>query len=86
LSSKSDTLGGKYPVFYHNTQVAYKTFPISGLLSRLAEYKEDESVRTSTLSMDEIDSIPDFNTNLSNGNIYYERIYKLDLLDWLNNN
>jgi hypothetical protein len=31
--AKIDTLGGKYPFFYRNGALAYKEFPISGLIS-----------------------------------------------------
>jgi hypothetical protein len=33
LEQKTDTIGGKYPVFFRNGNVRYKEFPISGLIS-----------------------------------------------------
>ena len=38
LEQKTNTLGGKYPFFFRNGNVAYKEFPISGLVS----YHSDE--------------------------------------------
>ena len=33
LETKTDTIGGKYPVFYRNGMVRYREIPISGLIS-----------------------------------------------------
>jgi hypothetical protein len=38
LETKTNTLGGKYPFFFRNGNVAYKEFSISGLVS----YHTDE--------------------------------------------
>jgi hypothetical protein len=38
LESKTNTMGGKYPFFFRNGNVAYKEFSISGLIS----YHSDE--------------------------------------------
>lgn len=39
LETKTDTIGGKYPYFFRNGSVAYKEFPITGLIS----YQMDEN-------------------------------------------
>jgi hypothetical protein len=40
LESKLDTLGGKYPFFFRNGNTSYKDFPISALISMLADENE----------------------------------------------
>ena len=35
--TKTDTIGSKYPFFFRNARVGYKTFPISGLVSMLSD-------------------------------------------------
>jgi hypothetical protein len=37
LEAKIDTIGSKYPFIFRNGNVAYKEFPISGLISYLAD-------------------------------------------------
>ena len=38
--TKIDTIGNKYPFFFRNARVGYKTFPISGLISMLTDENE----------------------------------------------
>jgi hypothetical protein len=40
LETKVDTIGGKYPFIFRNGNVRYKEFPISGLISYLADADE----------------------------------------------
>ena len=40
LEQKINTLGGKYPFFFRNSNVRYKEFPISGLISYLSDEEE----------------------------------------------
>lgn len=40
LEQKTDTIGSKYPFIFRNGQVEYKEFPISGLISYLADNNE----------------------------------------------
>ena len=40
LESKSETIGSKYPFFFRNGRVAYKEFPINGLISYFMDEKE----------------------------------------------
>lgn len=78
LEQKVDTIGHKYPYIIRNGEVAYKDFQISGLISKISD---EESI---FLSLDNLDS-NDFETNLTPENYYYERQFKLEVLDWLNN-
>lgn len=78
LQSKIDTIGGKYPFIFRNGSVSYKEFPISGLIS----YHMDEQF----LFIDKEDLMIDFpETNLSDKNIASERVFKQEVLNWLNN-
>jgi hypothetical protein len=40
FEQKVDTIGSKYPFFFRNAMVGYKTFPISGLISMLTDDDE----------------------------------------------
>lgn len=40
LEQKTDTIGSKYPFFFRNSIVEYREFPISGLISYLADNNE----------------------------------------------
>ena len=95
LESKIDTIGSKFPFIFRNGNVAYKEFPISGLIS----YQMDEDnlfMSIDDLVLDEKsfrESTPGNNlknlnvrtTNLVSYNISAERDFKLEVLDWLNN-
>ena len=73
LETKIDTLGSTYPLFFRNGHVKYKEFPISGLISK---------------HMDKFNDFSDLeieDTNLTPINIAKERVFKIDVLDWLNN-
>ena len=80
--TKKNTLGSKYPFFFRNGIVEYKEFPISGLISYLSDNDEYFMSRTEELGMD-----PDWedSTDLTDENIFYERKFKLKVLEWLNN-
>lgn len=83
LESKQETLGGQYPYFFRNGTVMYNEFPISGLISRLAEPSADSETRTETNAGSQSSS--DWSTNLTHENFAAERNYKMSLLKWLNN-
>lgn len=76
MESKLDTIGGKYPYFFRNEDILYKEFNLSGLIS----YLEDP---------DNLFNFTYYNnynlTDLSSVNIYKERIFKEEVLNWLNN-
>ena len=87
--SKIDTMGHKYPFFFRNGEINYKEFTIAGLLSFLGDENfffinkndlklNDELHRHDTHSMDKL--IDPVSNNIAN-----ERIFKTQVLDWLNN-
>lgn len=76
LESKVDTLGGQFPFIFRNGNVDYKEFPISGLLS----YLTDINGLFLPLTLED-----GFMTNLSGENMYNERQFKMEALEWLNN-
>ena len=94
--SRNDTIGSKYPFFYRNAKIGYKTFPVSGLISM--QMDENEFF----LTYDEIgkedfrnhrhDSLkdkfvnPDLykHTDLLDQNFMSERLFKMEVLEWLN--
>ena len=82
LDSKKTTLGSKYPFFFRNGAVAYKEFPISGLISYMIDNDEYFMKRQDDLGMsvEWMDT-----TDITDQNITYERRFKLEVLDWLNN-
>lgn len=95
LETKMDTLGSKYPFIFRNGYVHYKEFQISGLISLLSDSsgkfrrnkKEiagaSSTGRLSTPAFGEVSS--DLTTDLTAANIYNERQFKIDVLEWLNN-
>jgi hypothetical protein len=78
LESKQDTIGGKYPYIFRNDQVNYKNFSLSGLISYLQDPNNEFKVNFEDYK--EVNT-----TNLTNENIAKERIFKLEVLNWLNN-
>ena len=95
LEQKIDTIGSKFPFIFSNSVVAYKEFPIGGLISYLADdnelfvsYEEDldlimnaerEGSPTSSDNYEEV-----IRVNSLSYRTRAERIFKLELLDWLN--
>ena len=98
LENKIDTIGSKYPFIFRNGNVAYKEFPISGLISYqmdednlfgfdedfvLAEkFKREKYEGTPSKQLEEYKVKT---TNLVGYNFSAERDFKLEVLDWLNN-
>ena len=76
FESKTDTIGNKYPFFFRNSNVKYKEFPLSGLIS----YHTDKGQR---FFSKELPLIDDF--NLTDENIGLEKEFKLEVLEWLQN-
>ena len=101
LEQKTNTIGNKFPFIFRNGKVAYKEFPISGLIS----YQMDDEIlfydreiqdyiRTCTDHADIKNSAEFFNhmekvlenpCDLIENNIHKERNFKMEVLDWLNN-
>ena len=96
LEAKQDTIGSKYPFIFRNGHVDYHEFSISGLISYLSDdeflfidkYKlgiVDQPYRKSTEHKEQdIKEVNDSQNDLSK-NITRERIFKMEVLDWLNN-
>ena len=98
--TKTDTIGSKYPFFFRNGSVGYKEFPISGLISYhmdthelflgndiLGFLREDDMGQEKHYVIDEdIDTYIERSRgiNLVMNNIFAERKFKLDVLDFLN--
>ena len=78
LETKTNTIGSKYPFFFRNGNVKYKEFPISGLIS----CHSDEDFLF--ISQDKISTF-DGTSNLTGDNVYAERVFKMEVLEWLNN-
>ena len=96
LESKIDTIGSKFPFIFRNGNVAYKEFPISGLISyqmdedNLFKFNNNLSTiekfnRTNKPLTQDIENYEIKTTNLIGYNISAERNFKLEVLDWLNN-
>lgn len=91
LESKMDTLGGKHPFIFRNGNVAYKEFPISGMISMLSDPNElfmkgiksagREVQRGRTAAYDDAWVL---DTQLTGENFRKEREFKMAVLDWLN--
>lgn len=95
LESKMDTLGGRTPYFFRNGNVSYKDFPISGLVSYLSD-NEDLFTSRAELGIDtgsahrtgtpsEVVENNRAGVSLDDYNVRAERLFKLQVLDWLNN-
>lgn len=94
LESKTDTIGGQYPVFFRNSQIKYKEFPISGLISYLTDpenlfdgqYPAVPTLRRGQTPADiESNMSPSTNNNLTIDNILREKTFRLNVLEWLSN-
>ena len=81
LESKKNTIGSKYPFIFKNGSVAYKEFPISGLISYMMDNEEFFLSKKDDLF---VNYVPN-DTNLTDENITLERLFKLEVLNWLNN-
>lgn len=77
LEQKVETIGSKYPFFQRNSNVSYKEFPISALISFL----EDD--QNTFLTNQYANFTGNSYTNLSGENIFTERQFKLDVMQWL---
>lgn len=89
LETKTDTIGGTYPYFFRNGNIAYKEFPISGLISLLGDENElfIKGLRPADLTRPRTNS-PETNpkaanTQLTADNFINEREFKLAVLEWL---
>ena len=79
--AKKTTLGSKYPFFFRSGVTEYKEFPIAGLISYMIDENEYFMSKTGELFMP-VDW--QNTTDIIDDNIKYERSFKLQVLDWLN--
>lgn len=94
--SRNDTIGSKYPFFYRNAKIGYKTFPVSGLISMQMDENEFfltyDEIGKEDLRNHRHDSLkdkfvnPDLykHTDLLDQNFMSERLFKMEVLEWLN--
>lgn len=80
LDSKKTTIGGKYPFIFRNGAVEFKEFPINGLISYMMDndefflsFKKDLNIQNWKPT-----------TDITDQNVMMERLFKLEVLDWLN--
>ena len=85
LESKVNTLGNKFPFIFRSGNTNYKEFSLSGLLSYLSDNNE-YFISNQDLNLEEMNlegNVP--TTNLLDYNIAAEKVFKLKVLEWLNN-
>lgn len=75
---KTDTIGNQHPFIVRNGNIAYKEFPIGGLISYRMDEDNNMFMPKKKLGV-EVSS-----NDLTSENIIAERIFKLSVLDWLN--
>lgn len=74
---KIETIGAQHPFFYRNEIINYKEFQISGLISYLQD-KDQLFMNLNNINNNYI-------TSLSDENILKEKLYKIEIYNWLNN-
>ena len=80
--TKKTTLGRQFPFILRNGLLNYKEFPIGGLISYHLD-QDELFVSKRLLESKWDDSLAGF--NLTDDNIVYERKFKMEVLEWLNN-
>ena len=93
LESKTETIGSKFPFIFRNGNVEYKEFQVSGLISLMSDPNECfmTGIQSSTTFMKRnetaaLDNPPaEQDTALTSNNIFRERQFKMEVLNWLNN-
>lgn len=78
VETKVNTIGSKYPFITRNGRVNHKEFSLSGLVSY---QMDDDRVFMDWKKLGISQNI----TDLTSDNVYAERIFKLEVLSWLNN-
>lgn len=93
LEQKVDTIGSKYPFIFKNGNVRYKEFSVAGLISLLSDENnlffelgnDNEDFRQTSPAEKVLAVSPIRTTQLTPQNIYNERNFKLEALEWLTN-
>ena len=95
--TRSETIGSKYPFFFRNARIGYKVFPVTGLISMESDENEFFTSFKSILKQDyraerhdvrinrKVMPNPQPHTSTLPENYVSERLFKLKVLDWLNN-
>lgn len=78
--SKKVTIGAKHPYIFRSGATEYKEFPISGLVS----YMMDNDEFFLSISKDLFINNWENTTDITDENVMVERLFKLQVLDWLN--
>jgi hypothetical protein len=78
--AKKTTLGAKHPYIFRSGAVEYKEFPISGLISYMMDNDEFFLSKSKDLYINDWEDT----TDIVDDNILVERLFKLQVLDWLN--
>jgi hypothetical protein len=78
--NKKNTLGGRYPFVFRSGHTYYKEFPISGLISYLMDDNESFVSKAKELYITEWKPT----TNITDENVLLERLFKLKVMEWLN--
>ena len=81
LESKKNTIGSKYPFIFRNGAVEYKEFPINGLISYMMDNDEFFISKEKDFYIKNWQDT----TDITDENVMLERLFKLEVLDWLNN-
>lgn len=74
--NKIETLGSQYPYIFRNGNIKYKEFSLSGLIS----YVGDDNQQFFNIVSKE-----DYNNYLTDENIYNEKIFRDQVVEWLTN-
>ena len=97
LEAKIETIGSQHPFIVRNGKVSYKEFPISGLISYLADEnqlflqsttEEIQSIRSTDAKSTQLSIFQkdfNFSTDLVSSNIIKEKEFKIEVLNWLTN-
>lgn len=95
VETKMNTIGSKYPYYVRSGVVDYKEFSLSGLVTYHMDddedfikwtdlgFKQRTFVRSNSNGILNEEEMPSF--SLTSKNILAERLFKLEVLDWLNN-
>lgn len=89
IESKTDTIGSKYAYFKRNGNVNYKSFPISGIISRWCDEDNEFTDPEGLLSTAEIDRYPDLieQQNIAEYRDYlYEKAFRDKIVEFLYKN
>ena len=94
METKQDTIGSQYPFIFRNGHVDYKEFPISGIITYLEDEADLFLNKSKFIKDREMEVLMQYNpqsiifpqsVNLTGENIHNERLFKLEVLEWLTN-